>query len=107
MNCGLANQLSSASVGPSGPVCVCSCGAIHGCDGFFQSRQCHLHIDDLFVDSLWRELRLSLTVFAGVVNVAQRITRLTFLVYVLSVSSSNPSVDVVPRILIGSLSGQN
>ena len=78
MNCGLANQLSSASAWPSGPVCVSSCGAIHCCDGLFQNRQWHLHIDDLFVDSLWRELRLSFTVFAGVVNVAQRVTRLTF-----------------------------
>ena len=56
---------------------------------------------DLFVNSLWREIRLIFSVFAGVVNVAQRVTRLTFLVYVLSVSSPNPSVDVFPRILTG------
>ena len=37
------------------------------------------HIDDLFVDSLWRELRLVTTVFAGVFNVAQRVRRLTIL----------------------------
>ena len=27
VNCGWATQLSSASAGPSGPVCACSCGA--------------------------------------------------------------------------------
>ena len=43
------------------------------------NRQWHTHIDDLFVDSLWRELRLRTTVFAGVVNVAQRKTRIAFL----------------------------
>ena len=38
----------------------------------------HEHIDDLFVDSLWRELCVQTTVFAGVINVTQRTTRLPF-----------------------------
>ena len=72
-------------------------GQLHHCDGLF-----HKHIDDLFDDSVWdtllaqerrrcapalldhllwsgsegRELRLRTTVFADVVNVAQRTTRL-------------------------------
>ena len=78
MNCGWVHQLSSASTGPSGPVCVCSCGAsfiIATVSSEIGSGICHLHIDDLFVASLWREIRLSFTVFAGVV---QRVTRLTF-----------------------------
>ena len=44
-----------------------------------KSTAAHTHIDDLFVDSLWRELRLRTTVTAGVINVAQRITRIPFL----------------------------
>ena len=48
------------------------------CDSLFQNRQWHTHIEDLFVDSLWRELRLRTTVFAGVANVAQRAMRLPF-----------------------------
>ena len=75
--------------------------------GSLQNRQRHLHIDDLFDDSLWREIRLSFTVFAGVVNVAQRFTRLTLGVYVLSVSSSNPSSRRVSENSDGSLSGHN
>ena len=59
--------------------CACSCGA-----SFIiatvssKNQQWHLHLDDLFDDSLWdmllaRELRLRTAVFAGVVHVAQRI----------------------------------
>ena len=65
------------------------------------------HIDDLFVDSLWRELRLQVTVFAGLFNVAQRLTRLSFFVCILSVSSPDSPVDAFPRILIGSPSSNN
>ena len=53
-------------------LCVFMWSQLSHCDGLFQNRQWHTHIDDLFVDSLWRELRLRTTVFAGVVNVAQR-----------------------------------
>ena len=58
-------------------------GQLHHCDGLFQNQQWHLHLDDLFDDSLWdtllaRELRLRTTVFAGVVHVAQRIPWLPF-----------------------------
>ena len=52
---------------------------LHHWDGLFQNRQWHTHIDGLFVDSLWREVRLRTAVSAGVVNVAQRVTRLPFL----------------------------
>ena len=49
---------------------------LHHCDGLFQNRQWHEHIDDLFDDSLWdmllaQELRLRTTVVAGVFNVAR------------------------------------
>ena len=54
-------------------------GQLHHCDGLFQNRQWRTHIDDLFVDSLLRELRLRITVFDGVVNVANRITLLPVL----------------------------
>ena len=60
-------------------LCVFMWGQLHHCDGLFQNRQWHTHIDDLFFDSLWRELRLRTTVFAGVVIVAQCITRIPFL----------------------------
>ena len=46
-------------------------------------------------------------VFAGVVSVAQRETRLSSWCQVLSVSSPNPSVNVFPRILTGSPSCNN
>ena len=56
-------------------VCVCSCGtSFIACDRPFQNRQWHAQIDDLFVHSLCRELRLLTTVFADVVDVAQRLT---------------------------------
>ena len=80
---------------------------LHHCDGLFQNRQRHTHIDDLFVDPLWRELRLRKTVFAGVFNVAQRVIVASLLACVLSVSSLNPSVEVFPRVLTGSHSGYN
>ena len=81
---------------------------LHHCDGLFQNQQWHLHLDDLFDDSLWdmllaRELRLRTAVFAGVVHVAQRIPWLPFVKGIMSVSSPFPSVDVFPRILTGSL----
>ena len=58
-------------------ICACSFGdQLHHCDSLFQIRQWHAHIDDLFADSLWRELRLRFTAFAGVVHFAQRVTRL-------------------------------
>ena len=46
---------------------------LHHCDGLFQNQQRHLHLDDLFDDSLWdvllaRELRLRTAVSAGVVH---------------------------------------
>ena len=59
-------------------LCVFMWGQLHDCDGLFQNRQWHTHIDNLFVESLWRELRLRLTVFAGVVDVTHRITWLPF-----------------------------
>ena len=83
-------------------LCFFMRGQLHHCDGLFRNRQWHTHIDDLFVDSLCREHCLRTIVFAGVVNVAHRLTRPSLLVYVLSVSSPNPSVDVLPRILTGS-----
>ena len=79
MNCAWGNSTVfcvSRAVGTC--LCVFKWGQLHYCDGLLQNRQWHTHIDNLFVDSLWREIRLSFTVFAGVVNVAQRITRLTF-----------------------------
>ena len=88
-----------------------SCFMFHLCvfkwDGLFQNRQQHTHIDDLFVDSLWREIRLRFTVFAGVVHLAQRVTRLSSGCQVLSVLSPNPSVDMFPRMLTCSLSCNN
>ena len=78
-------------------LCVFMWSQLHHCDGLFQNRQWHLHlddlfshIDDLFDDSLWdmllaRELRLRTPFFAGVVNVTQRETRLTFLYRIRSV----------------------
>ena len=55
-------------------VCVFMWDQLHLCDGLFKNRQWHLHLDDLFDDSLWDvllalELRLRTTVFAGEVNV--------------------------------------
>ena len=55
-------------------LCVFMWDQLHLCDGLFQNRQWHLHLDDLFDDSLWdtllaREHRLRTTVFAGAVNV--------------------------------------
>ena len=54
---------------------------LHHCDGLFQNRQWHKHIDDLLDDSIWdmllaRELRLQTTVFAGVVRLSTEIRAL-------------------------------
>ena len=43
---------------------------IHHCGGLFQNRQWHTHTDYLFVDPLWRDLRLRTTVFAGVAKLS-------------------------------------
>ena len=53
------------------------------------------------IHSLWRELRLRITVFAGVVHVAQRIPWLPFVQRILSVSWPFSPVDVFPKILTG------
>ena len=45
--------------------CVFVWCQLHNCDGLFQNRQWHTHIDDLFVDSLWRASSAD-NVFAGV-----------------------------------------
>ena len=55
-------------------VCVCSSGAGFISATVFSNIGWHLHLDDLFDDSLWdmllaRDLRLRTTVFAGAVNV--------------------------------------
>ena len=80
---------------------------LHHCDGLFQNRQWHTHIDDLFVDSLWREIRLCFTLFAGLIHLEQRATRLSSWCQLLGVPSPNPSVDMFPRILTGSPSCSN
>ena len=82
---------------------------LHHCDGLFQNRQWHWHINDLFEDSLWamllaRELRLQTTVFAGAVSVTQRITRLPFLYRLLRRRSLRPSMSKTVCFLFSVLS---
>ena len=89
---------------------ACSCGTkLRHCDGLFQIRQWHKHIDDLFDDSLWdmllaRELRLQTTVFAGVFNVTKRIMWLPFLYQIPKRKSLRPSPSKTVCFLISVLS---
>ena len=80
-------------------LCVFMWGQLHLCDGLFQNRQWHLHLDDLFDDSLWgmlltRELEQPSSLVQSMLHCQ-----------IPNVSSPNPSVDVFQRILTGSPSG--
>ena len=89
-------------------LCVLMWGLLHHCDGLFQNRQWHKHIDDRFDDSLWdilaRELRLRTTVFAGAFNVTQRIMRLLFLYQILTRKSLRPPMSKTVCFLFSVLS---
>ena len=97
MNCGWRNSAVFCVI------CACSCGAS------FITETVSIKIGSgtstsTICSSIHSGVSLRPTVFAGVVNVAQRVTRLSSWCQVLSVSSPNPSVNVFPRILTGSLS---
>ena len=108
MNCGWASQLSFCiSRARRDLFSACSCGASFiTATVSFKIGSGTRNINDLFVDSLWRELRLRTTVFAGVAIVAQRVMRLPFWC-TFRVCLRQFFRLLFPRILTGSPSGHN